>query len=134
MKRLLIFTTFVAMVAAVVACKKGAWCPTEVNVPIVSADIPDTVDAGQKFTADFVLDKGICIKEYRVQPSLNKDTVWFYGEAIQDLCDEFPDTASVEKSATLTLGDYNSYLVIYNAINEETKTVSRVTKYIIVRK
>ena len=84
MKRLLLFS---AILAAVAACKEPrSWCPTEVSVPIVSAEIPDTVDAGQKFTADFVLYKAVCIKEYRVRPQLKKDTVYFFGEAIQDLC------------------------------------------------
>ena len=133
MKRLLIFTTFVAMVAAVVACKKGAWCPTEVNVPFVDADIPDTVDAGKKFTADFVLDKGVCIKEYRVQSYLQKDTILFFGEAIQDLCDEFPDTASVEQSAVLSLGDYSRYIAIFPVIDSADSSVTNAYKYIIVR-
>lgn len=122
------------MVAAVGACKKGAWCPVEVNVPIVSADIPDTVDAGQKFTADFVLHKGECIKEYQMQCQLICDTVLFSGAAIQDLCDVFPDTAKIEKSVTLTLGDYDRYLVIYNIIDTTNKSVNSVYKHIMVRK
>ena len=134
MKRLLIFLTFTALIAVVVACKKGAWCPVEVNVPIVSADIPDTVDVGQKFTADFVLDKGECIKEYRVRSYLQKDTVWFFGEAIQDFCDEFPDTASVEQSVGLSLGDYNRYLVIYVAIDTTSQSLNYMQKYIAIRK
>ena len=134
MKRLLIFAAFVVMVAAVAACKKGSWCPTEVNVPIVSADIPDTVDSGQKFTADFVLHKGVCIKEYRVRPQLNRDTVLFFGEAIQDFCDEFPDTASVEKSVLLSLGDYDRYLVIYNMVDTVTQMIGSKYETIVVRK
>ena len=133
MKRLLIFLTFTALIAVVVACKKGAWCPVEVNVPIVSADIPDTVDVGQKFTADFVLDKGECIKEYRVRSYLQKDTVWFFGEAIQDYCDEFPDTASIEQSVVLSLGNYNRYLAIFPIIDSINMSVNNVYKYIIVR-
>ena len=131
MKRLLILITFAALI---VACKEPqSWCPTEVNVPIVSADIPDTVDAGQKFTADFVLDKGECIKEYRVRSYLQKDTVWFFGEAIQDYCDEFPDTASVEQSVVLSLRNYNRYLAIFPIIDSINMSVNNVYKYIIVR-
>jgi hypothetical protein len=134
MKKTLLFA---AILAAVAACKEPrSWCPTEVSVPVVSADIPDTVDAGQKFTVDFVLDKGEYIKEYRVRPQLSKDTVWFFGEALQDYCDEFPDTASVEKSIVLMLGDHERYVAKYNAIlgNGETKSVVSVSKYIVVRK
>ena len=134
MKRLLIFGAFAAVIAA---CKEPrSWCPVEVNVPFVSADIPDTVDAGQKFTADFVLDKGVCIKEYRVNPKINKDTVWFFGEALQDYCDEFPDTANVEKSVSLKLGDYDHYTAFYNAIvgNDEARSIVVVSKNIVVRK
>ncbi len=134
MKKTLLFSAILAVVAA---CKEPrSWCPTEVSVPVVSADIPDTVDAGQKFTVDFVLDKGEYIKEYRVRPQLSKDTVWFFGEALQDYCDEFPDTASVEKSVVLMLGDHDRYVAKYNAIlgNGETKSVVSVSKYIVVRK
>ena len=134
MKRLLILITFAALI---VACKEPqSWCPTEVNVPIVSADIPDTVDAGQKFTADFVLDKGVCIKEYGVKCNRRHDTIWFLGAAIQDYCDEFPDTASVEKSVSLILGDYDRYTAIYDALigNEENMSVVTVSKRIVVRK
>lgn len=135
MKRLLII---VAAVAVFAACKEPrSWCPTEVSVPFVSAAIPDTVDAGQKFTVDFVLDKGECIKEYGVlTPKFRHDTIWFYGAAIQDYCDEFPDTASVEKSVSLILGDYDHYTAIYNAIlgNGEIQSVVPVSKNIVVRK
>lgn len=134
MKRLLIFAVFAMVIAA---CKEPrSWCPTEVNVPVVSADIPDTVDAGQKFTADFVLDKGECIKEYGVKCSRRNDSIWFLGAAIQDYCDEFTDTASVEKSVFLILGDYDHYTAIYNTIigNDETWSVVAVSKNIIVRK
>ena len=134
MRKLLMAT---AIMAAVAACKEPrSWCPTEVSVPIVSTEIPDTVDAEQRFTIDFVLDKGEYIKEYRVRPQLYKDTIWFYGEAIQDYCDEFPDTASVEKSVVLMLGDHDRYVAKYNAIlgNGETKSVVSVSKYIFVRK
>ena len=134
MKRLLTIAAIAALVVSVAACKKGAWCPVEVNVPIVSADIPDTVDAGQKFTADFVLSKGVYIKEYRVRPQLKKDTVFFFGEAIQDYCDVFPDTASVAKSAVLSLGDYDHYLVIYSTIDTVSQIVSSNYEYIVVRK
>ena len=126
---------FAAVLAAVTACKEPrSWCPTEVSVPIVSADIPDTVDAGQKFTADFVLYKGVCIKEYRVRPQLKKDTVYFYGEAIQDLCDEFPDTASVEQSALLALGDYDRYMVIYNTVDTASMIIRSSYDRVVVRK
>ena len=134
MKRLLIFAAFAAVIAA---CKEPKrWCPTEVRVPFVSADIPDTVDARQKFTADFVLDKGVCIKEYNVFLKFVHDTILFSGSAIQDYCDEFPDTASVEKSVALILGDYDHYTAIYNAIvgNDETWSVVTVSKNIVVRK
>lgn len=134
MKRLVMIAAFVAAMAA---CKEPrSWCPVNVSVPIASADIPDTVDAGQKFTVDFVLHKGVCIKEYRVRPQLNKDTVWFFGEALQDYCDEFPDTASVEKSVVLMLGDHDRYVAVYNTIvgNGETESVGPVKKYIVVRK
>lgn len=134
MKRLLMIAT---LAAAVVACKEPrSWCPTEVSVPFVRADIPDTVDARQVFTADFVLDKGQCIKEYGVKCSRRHDTIWFAGAAIQDYCDEFPDTASVEKTVRLSLGDSARYVAVYNAIigNGETMSVVTVSKYIIVRK
>ena len=135
MRKLLLI---LAIAAVVVACKEPrSWCPTEVSVPIVSADIPDTVDAGQKFTVDFVLDKGESIKEYGVlTPKFRHDTIWFYGAAIQDYCDEFPDTASVEKSVSLILGDYDHYTAIYNAIlgNGEIQSVVPVSKNIVVRK
>lgn len=134
MRKLLLILTIAAVV---VACKEPrSWCPIEVSVPIVSADIPDTVDAGQKFTADFVLDKGECIKEYGMKCSRRHDTIWFSGAAIQDYCDEFPDTASVEKSVALMLGDYDRYIAFYNAIlgNGENESVVTVSKYIVVRK
>lgn len=134
MKRLLMFAAFAAVFAA---CKEPrSWCPVEVNVPFVSADIPDTVVAREVFTADFVLDKGECIKEYGVKCSRRHDTIWFSGAAIQDYCDEFPDTASVEKSVALILGDYDHYTAIYNAIvgNDETWSVVTVSKNIVVRK
>lgn len=132
MKRLLILITFAALI---VACKEPqSWCPTEVNVPIVSADIPDTVDAGQKFTADFVLHKGECIKEYQMQCQLICDTVLFSGAAIQDYCAEFPDTASVEKSITLTLGDYDRYIAICAVVGDDGKSVSNIKKSIVVRR
>lgn len=134
MKRLLIFAAFAAVIAA---CKEPrSWCPNEVTVPFVSADIPDTVDARQTFTADFVLDKGVCIKEYGVKCSRRHDTIWFSGAAIQDYCDEFPDTASVEKSVRLSLGDSARYVAIYDMLigNEETMSVVSVSKNIIVRK
>ncbi|MBR6082626.1 MAG: hypothetical protein IKP62_06855 [Salinivirgaceae bacterium] len=134
MKRLLIFAAFAAVIAA---CKEPrSWCPNEVTVPFVSADIPDTVDARQTFTADFVLDKGVCIKEYGVKCSRRHDTIWFSGAAIQDYCDEFPDTASVEKSVSLKLGDYDHYTAFYNAIvgNDEARSIVVVSKNIVVRK
>lgn len=132
MKRLLLLITFAALVAA---CKEPrSWCPVEVYVPIVSADIPDTVDAGQKFTVDFVLDKGECIKEYGMHCSLYHDTIRFSGAAIQDYCDEFPDTARVEQSVNLSLGDYDRYLVIYAVIDDKKESVSNTYKYIVVRK
>ena len=134
MRKLLLI---LAIAAVVVACKEPrSWCPTEVSVPIVSADIPDTVDAGQKFTVDFVLDKGESIKEYGVFPQFKRDTILFSGAAIQDYCDEFPDTASVEKSVALMLGDYDRYIAFYNAIlgNGENESVVTVSKYIVVRK
>jgi hypothetical protein len=134
MRKLLLIT---AVAAAFVACKEPrSWCPSEVAVPVVSADIPDTVDAGQKFTADFVLDKGECIKEYGIKCSRRHDTIWFTGAAIQDYCDEFPDTASVEKSVALILGDYDRYTAIYDAIigNDETMSVVSVNERIVVRK
>ena len=134
MRKLLLI---LAVAAVVVACKEPrSWCPTEVSVPIVSADIPDTVDAGQKFTVDFVLDKGECIKEYGVFPQFKRDKILFSGAAIQDYCDEFPDTASVEKSVVLMLGDHERYVAKYNAIlgNGETKSVVSVSKYIVDRK
>ena len=134
MRKILLILTIAAVV---VACKEPrSWCPTEVSVPIVSADIPDTVDAGQKFTVDFVLDKGECIKEYGVFPKFKGDTILFSGAAIQDYCDEFPDTASVEKSVALILGDYDRYIAFYNAIlgNGENESVVTVSKYIVVRK
>lgn len=128
---------FAAFAAVFAACKEPrSWCPVEVNVPFVSADIPDTVVAREVFTADFVLDKGECIKEYGVKCSRRHDTIWFSGAAIQDYCDEFPDTASVEKSVALILGDYDHYTAIYNAIvgNDETWSVVTVSKNIVVRK
>ncbi len=134
MKRFLIFAAFAAMVTVVAACKKGAWCPTEVSVPMVCADIPDTVDAGKEFTADFVLHKGVCIKEYGVHPQLKKDTIFFAGAAIQDYCDEFPDTASVEKSVKLILGDYDRYLVVYHMIDTTSNLVKNTYKYIVINK
>ena len=106
--------------------------------PITAFPVPcaKKQEAGQKFTADFVLDKGACIKEYRVNPKLNKDTVWFFGEALQDYCDEFPDTANVEKSVSLKLGDYDHYTAFYNAIvgNDEARSIVVVSKNIVVRK
>ena len=132
MKRLLMIAAVAAVFAA---CKEPrSWCPTEVSVPIVSADIPDTVDARQEFTVDFVLYKTEYVKEYAVWPSLKKDTVYFSGMAIQDYCDVFPDTANVEKSATMTLGDYDRYIAIYNAIDTTSKTIGSVYKYIVMRK
>lgn len=134
MKRLLILAAFAAVIAA---CKEPrSWCPTEVSVPFVSADIPDTVVAREAFTADFVLDKGECIKEYGVKCSRRHDTIWFLGAAIQDYCDEFPDTAKVEKSVRLSLGDSARYVAIYDMLigNEETMSVVSVSKYIVVRK
>lgn len=132
MKRLLMIAVFAA---AVVACKEPrSWCPVEVSVPILSADIPDTVEAGQKFTVDFVMYKCLCIKEYRVRPQLKKDTVYFFGEAVQDLCDEFPDTASVEKSVLLSLGDYERYTVIYNTIDTLSRIIGSSYDCIVVRK
>ena len=132
MKRLFLLISFAALV---VACKEPrGWCPVEVYVPIVSADIPDTVDAGQRFTADFVLDKGECIKEYGMRCSLNHDTIRFFGAAIQDYCDKFPDTARVEQSVSLTLGDYDRYLVILAVIDDTKELVSNTYKYIVIRK
>ena len=132
MKRLLIFAAFAAVIAA---CKEPrSWCPNEVTVPFVSADIPDTVDARQKFTADFVLHKGVCIKEYGVVCYIKQDSVLFYGAAIQDYCDEFPDTASVEKSLTLMLGDYDRYIVIYPVIDSVNMLVNSAYDFIVVRK
>ena len=134
MRKLLLIT---AIAAAIVACKEPrSWCPTEVNVPVVSADIPDTVDSGQKFTADFVLDKGECIKEYAVQCKIYRDTVRFWGMALQDYCAEFPDTAKVEKSVSLVLGDYDRYIAIYDAIlgKGDILSVVAVSKIIVVRK
>ncbi|MBO4602578.1 MAG: hypothetical protein J5651_05400 [Salinivirgaceae bacterium] len=134
MRKLLLILTIAAVV---VACKEPrSWCPIEVSVPIVSADIPDTVDAGQKFTADFVLDKGECIKEYGMKCSRRHDTIWFSGAAIQDYCDEFPDTAKVEKSVMLSLGDSTRYVAIYDMLigDDQTMSVVPVSKYIVVRK
>ena len=134
MKRLL---TIAAVAAAVVACKEPrSWCPTEVSVPFVRADIPDTVNAREVFTADFVLDKGECIKEYGVKCSRRHDTIWFSGAAIQDYCDEFPDTAKVEKSVRLSLGDSARYVAIYDILigNEQTMSVVSASKIIVVRK
>lgn len=134
MKRLLAFVAFAVVVAA---CKEPrSWCPVEVSVPFVSADIPDTVDAGKKFTADFVLHKGVSIKEYGVHPRLKNDTIFFAGAAIQDFCDEFPDTASAEKSVSLILGDYDRYLAFYDAIvgNDETQSIVPVKKQIVIRR
>lgn len=134
MRKLLLI---LAIAAVVVACKEPrSWCPIEVSVPIVSADIPDTVDAGQKFTADFVLDKGECIKKYGMKCSRRHDTIWFSGAAIQDYCDEFPDTAKVEKSVMLSLGDSTRYVAIYDMLigDDQTMSVVPVSKYIVVRK
>ena len=134
MRKLLLIT---AIAAAIVACKEPrSWCPTEVSVPFVSADIPDTVDARQEFTADFVLDKGECIKEYGVKCSRRHDTIWFSGAAIQDYCDEFPDTAKVEKSVRLSLGDSARYVAIFDILigNDQTMSVVPASKIIVVRK
>ena len=134
MKRLLMIAAVTAVFAA---CKEPrSWCPTEVSVPFVSADIPDTVDAREVFTADFVLDKGECIKEYGVKCSRRHDTIWFSGAAIQDYCDEFPDTAKVEKSVRLSLGDSARYVAIYDILigNEQTMSVVSASKIIVVRK
>ena len=126
-----------AVAAVFVACKEPrSWCPTEVSVPFVSADIPDTVDAREVFTADFVLDKGECIKEYGVKCSRRHDTIWFSGAAIQDYCDEFPDTAKVEKSVRLSLGDSARYVAVYDILigNDQTMSVVSASKIIVVRK
>ena len=134
MKRLL---TIAAVAAVFAACKEPrSWCPTEVSVPFVSADIPDTVDAREVFTAYFVLDKGECIKEYGVKCSRRHDTIWFSGAAIQDYCDEFPDTAKVEKSVKLSLGDSARYVAIYDILigNDQTMSVVSASKIIVVRK
>ena len=134
MKRLLMIAAVAAVFAA---CKEPrSWCPTEVSVPFVSADIPDTVDAREVFTADFVLDKGECIKEYGVKCSRRHDTIWFSGAAIQDYCAEFPDTAKVEKSVRLSLGDSARYVAIYDILigNDQTISVVSASKFIVVRK
>ena len=134
MRKLLLI---LAIAAVVVACKEPrSWCPTEVSVPIVSADIPDTVVAREVFTADFVLDKGECIKEYGVKCSRRHDTIWFSGAAIQDYCDEFPDTAKVEKSVRLSLGDSARYVAIFDILigNDQTMSVVPASKIIVVRK
>lgn len=134
MKRLL---TFVAFAVAVAACKEPrSWCPVEVSVPFVSADIPDTVDARQVFTADFVLDKGECIKEYGVKCNRRHDTIWFLGAAIQDYCDKFPDTAKVEKSVRLSLGDSSRYVAIYDILigNDQTMSIVSASKIITTRR
>lgn len=134
MKRLLLIAAVAAVFAA---CKEPrSWCPTEVSVPFVSADIPDTVDAREVFTADFVLDKGECIKEYGVKCSRRHDTIWFSGAAIQDYCDEFPDTAKVEKSVRLSLGDSARYVAVYDILigNDQTMSVVSASKIIVVRR
>ena len=84
MKRLL---TIVAVAAVFAACKEPrSWCPTEVSVPFVSADIPDT--------------------------------------------------AKVEKSVKLSLGDSARYVAIYDILigNEQTMSVVSASKIIVVRK
>ena len=134
MKQLLLIAAVATMFAA---CKEPkSWCPTEVCVPFVSADIPDTVDARQEFTADFVLDKGQCIKEYGVKCSRRHDTIWFQGAAIQDYCAEFPDTAKVEKSVRLSLGDSARYVAVYDILigNDQTMSIVSASKFIVIRK
>ncbi len=115
------------------SCDKKSYCPVEVNVPIVSADIPDTVDAGEMFTCDFVLDKGECIKEYGVRCTIISDTVLFLGCAMQDYC-ECLDDVPVESSIRLRLGDYDKYLVIYSAIDDERIAIGSIYDTIAVRK
>lgn len=115
------------------SCDKKSYCPVEVNVPIVSADIPDTVDAGETFTCDFVLDKGECIKEYGVYGVPRNDTVCFFGRGMQDYC-ECLDDVPVEASTRMKLGDYDKYLVIYSSIDDERIAIGNIYDTIAVRK
>lgn len=114
------------------SCDKKSYCPVEVNVPIVSADIPDTVDAGEMFTCDFVLDKGECIKEYGVESVIRHDTIWFFGRAMQDHCECFDDV-STETSARASLGDYKKYVVIFSMIDIDADAIYNYYDNIVVR-
>lgn len=134
MKRVLsIFAAVSLGIALVAGCNQKSYCPEEVNVPIVSADIPDTVNFGEMFTCDFVLDKGECIKEYGVHCTIISDTVLFLGCAMQDFC-ECLDNVPVEASISLKLGDYDKYLVVYSAIDSELMCVGNVYDHIFVKK
>lgn len=134
MKRITLSLVAILVVVVIMSsCDKKSYCPVEVNVPIVSADIPDTVDAGELFTCDFVLDKSECIKEYAVLNTIRHDTIWFFGRGMQDFCECFDDVP-VEASTSLKLGNYDKYLVIYGAIDDDRIDVGSIYKIIVVRK
>ena len=134
MKRITLpLVAILSVMAIMSSCDKKSYCPVEVNVPVVSADIPDTVDAGEMFTCDFVLDKSECIKEYGILNTIRHDTIWFFGRGMQDFC-ECIDDVPVEASTSLKLGDYDKYLVIYGSIDEEKIAVGSIYETIIVRK
>lgn len=114
------------------SCDKKSYCPVEVNVPIVSADIPDTVDAGEMFTCDFVLDKGECIKEYGVYAKITNDTIWFLGSGMQDYC-ECLDNVTTETSTRVRLGDFKKYVVIYSMLDSVADAIYPKIDNVIVR-
>ncbi len=133
MKRITLSLVAILSVMAIMSsCDKKSYCPVEVNVPVVSADIPDTVDAGEMFTCDFVLDKGECIKEYGVRSTIINDTIWFFGRGMQDYC-ECLDDVETETSLKVCLSTYKKYVVIFSALDSDEEYVYSQYGCIVVR-